>query len=339
MKLSKSFGSSSALSGLLCLLPALGCSQASSGASPATGGSPGSSGGSAGQVSTGGTQSASGAPGTAGSGNVGTAGAAAGAATTGGASNGAGAGGAPSGGAPGTAGGASAGSGGGGTAGAPAVCAPPTVSLSGADAVVGGKLITFNDNGGWCWYQDERAVVDTKGNKLILGSVASGGSRNGYIEAVVYDIAAGTKKLSTLGTGLASNVDDHNAPAFLVRPDGKYFAMWSGHRTDCLTRRSTFDGSAWSTELTYDWKANGCPWAGASTNMVTYSNPWYIGTSIYAGVRSIGTDPAVLTSADNGQTLSFYGRLMSSGQVGYVAGYGAGARADLADRRSRFRDE
>ncbi len=209
---------------------------------------------------------------------------------------------------------------GGNGAGGSSACAAPTVTLSGANAVVG-TLIQFNDNGAWCWYQDERALVDTKANKLVLGSVASGGSRNGYIEAVVYDIAAGTKKLSVLGTGLASNVDDHNAPAFLVRPDGKYFAMWSGHRSDCYSRTSIFDGSAWSAEKKFDWASSGCPWPGADTNMVTYSNPWYIGSAIYSGVRSVGTDPAVLTSTDDGASLSYYGRLMSSKQVGYVAGY------------------
>jgi hypothetical protein len=206
-------------------------------------------------------------------------------------------------------------------AGGTAACAPPTVSLSGADAVVGGKLIQFNDNGGWCWYQDERAVVDTKANKLVIGSVASGGSRNGYQEAVIYDIAAGTKKLFTLSTGLAGNVDDHNAPALLIRPDGKYFAMWSGHRSDCLSRTSIFDGSAWSAEKKFDWAGSGCPWAGADTNMVTYSNPWYMGSSIFAAVRSVGTDPAILSSTDDGATLSYYGRLMATKQTGYVAGY------------------
>ena len=316
----------STLPGLLCLLPLLGCSSTEAPAT-AAGGSTHSGGATAaaGQASVAGSTSAGGA---AGSGSVGTAGSAS---AAGGSDNGAGAGGAPaSSGAPGvagsSAGGASAGaagaSAGGGAAGAPpAACAPPTVTLSGADAVVGGKLIEFNDNGGWCWYQDERAVVDAKANKLVIASEASGGSRNGYQEAVVYNIADGTKKLSVLGTGLVSDVDDHDAPALLIRPDGKYFAMWSGHRSDCFTRTSIFDGTAWSAEKKYDWKANGCPWAGASTNMVTYANPWYIGSSIFAGVRSVGTDPAILTSTDDGQTLSYFGRLMSTKQTGYVAGY------------------
>ena len=38
-------------------------------------------------------------------------------------------------------------------------------------------------------------------------------------------------------------------------------------------------------------------------------------------VRSVGTDPGVLTSADNGANFSYYGRLMDTVQIGYVAGY------------------
>ena len=110
---------------------------------------------------------------------------------------------------------------GGGTGGMVA-CAPPTATPpAGNDAVVG-SLVQFNDNGGWCWYQDERAVVDTAGNKLVIASTASGGARNGQAEAVVYNLATKSGKRSTLPSSLStSNVDDHNAPALLVRPDGQ----------------------------------------------------------------------------------------------------------------------
>jgi len=184
------------------------------------------------------------------------------------------------------------------------------------------SITQFNDNGGWCWYQDERAVVDTTGNKLVIGSVAFGGSRSGYVEAVIYDIAAKTSTRYTVSTGLSGgNVDDHNAPAFNIRPDGRYVAMYSGHRSDCYSRYSIFDGSKWSAESRFDWASAGCPWAGASTNMVTYSNLWYTDTGLYNIARSVGTDPAVLSSTNDGQSWSYLGRLMSTKQTGYVAGY------------------
>jgi hypothetical protein len=180
-------------------------------------------------------------------------------------------------------------------------------------------MITFNDNGGWCWYQDERAVVDAKAKKLVIGSVAFGGSRNGNIEAVIYDIAGG-KAGSPAKLGNIS-VDDHNAPGIVVTPGGNYVAMFAGHRVDCYSHWSVYNGTSWSAEKKFDWAPDGCPWAGASTNMITYSNPWYMGSAIYSMVRSVGTDPAVLTSTDDGQSWSYYGRLMSTKQTGYVAGY------------------
>jgi hypothetical protein len=184
------------------------------------------------------------------------------------------------------------------------------------------SIIQFNDNGGWCWYQDERAVVDTKANKLIIGTTASGGTRNGQNEAVIYDLATNKGTRYTLPSSLAtSNVDDHNSPALLIRPDGKYLAQWAGHRVDCFSRFSIFDGTAWGAEQKVDWAPYGCPWPTAATNMVTYSNPWYIGSSIFTMVRSVGTDPAVLTSTNDGQSWSYNGKLASSKQVGYVAGY------------------
>jgi hypothetical protein len=47
------------------------------------------------------------------------------------------------------------------------------VGRSERDAV-GGNLIQFNDNGEWCWYQGQRAVMDVAAGKLLLGSDASG---------------------------------------------------------------------------------------------------------------------------------------------------------------------
>ncbi len=52
--------------------------------------------------------------------------------------------------------------------------------------------IVFNTNGGWCWYQDERAIINN--NKLIIGSVADasgtgGGTRDGNVEVTTYDLS------------------------------------------------------------------------------------------------------------------------------------------------------
>ncbi len=197
-------------------------------------------------------------------------------------------------------------------------CEPPTVTPSGSNWVADGPLITFNANGGWCWYQDERAVVDAKGGKLVVGSVAF---PSGDIQAVIYDLNTRSEKgpspakLGNLGSG---KQDDHNAPAVIVRPDGRYAAMWAGHNHDCNSYFSTYDGTKWSAQGKYDWNAQQC---ASWSRSITYSNMWYLGTDLVSFVRSVDTSPNYLISKDNGASWSFGGRLTSTPTVGYVAGY------------------
>ena len=224
-------------------------------------------------------------------------------------------------------GGATGDSGSGGTAGqgatgggGPAVC--PTLPSA---PIAADDVIQFNDNGGWCWYQDERALVDVAGGKFVIGSVASGGPRNSDQEVVIYDIASGNKQRYTLATDL--NPDDHNAPAFFLRPDGGYAALWATHRDNCYSYYSVWNGAAWSTMQTYDWAQDGCPWDAQDNpmppHMVTYANPWYLSAEnkAFAGVRSVSTSPALLVSTDAGSSWDFYGRITATAREGYVAGY------------------
>ena len=237
----------------------------STGGSTSSGGSSGGTTGSGGATASGGTTGSGGA--TASGGTTGSGGATASGGTTG---SGGKAGSSGSGGS--VANGGSAGStstgrggvtGGGGSMACPALPTAP---------IAAGSIVQFNDNGAWCWYQDERVVVDTKANKLVVGSVAFGGSRNGAVEAVVYDMATGMKKgPSVLGT---LSVDDHSAAALVIRPDGKYVAMWAGHHVDCNSYYSIFDGSSWGASKKFDWKTQGCTWDGDSTHSITYSNLW-----------------------------------------------------------------
>jgi hypothetical protein len=314
-----------------------GAGTGNSAGAPGSGGSgnTGTGGGTAGGAAAGGTTGGVGMAGSSTS-SGGTAPAAGtGSASGGGAGVSTGSGGTSAGGSPGAGGAGSGGTGSGGMSGTdaggmssmagtggtgPTVCMPPTVNLTGNDAVAG-TLVTFNDNGGWCWYQDERVIVDAAGKKMVVGSVASGGSRDGNVEAVVYDLATGMKsqpaKLGHL------SVDDHAAAAFALRPDGKYVAMWAGHRVDCNSYYSVYDGSAWSAQKAFDWKSQGCPWDNDSTHMITYSNLWYMSSEqrFYSGVRSVSTSPNFLDSTDNGDSFSYYGRLSSTPTTGYVAGY------------------
>ena len=180
---------------------------------------------------------------------------------------------------------------------------------------VNGELLEFNDNGGWCWYQDERVIVDQETGELIIGSVASGGNRNARVEIVHWDIAAKQGQLHHLDT--MSYTDDHDVPGIVKRPDGGYIAMWAGHNDDCNSYYSVYNGSSWSQAAEFGWPE--CP--TPSGKRITYANPWYIGDTVYSYVRSIDTSPHFLVSENHGQTWTLGGRLTSTPQVGYVAGY------------------
>jgi hypothetical protein len=143
--------------------------------------------------------------------------------------------------------------------------------------LVEGNLIQFNDNGTWSWFQDERAVVDTNGGKIVIGSDASGSGRGGFpregdVEAAIFDLATGTSQMYTLKSGDSRPsvfyADDHNVPGLLVLPNGKYLAIYAGHNTEKFSYWRIFDSSVWSPEQSYDWNTQP---GGADFN-TTYSN-------------------------------------------------------------------
>ena len=66
-----------------------------------------------------------------------------------------------------------------------------------------GDLIQFTDNGGWCWYQDERVVVDTKRGEMAVAALANragvgGTPRDGDVDVVLFDLETRRGKLQTL---------------------------------------------------------------------------------------------------------------------------------------------
>lgn len=307
-----------------------GGASVSTGGASATGGVVGSGGavGSGGSVGSGGVIGGGGSGGVpGGGGSLGSGGSAAGGGNVGTGGSGARGGATGSGGSAGRGSGGSAGApvGTGGVGGASACVLPPPVATpaAGASDVVDGNLIQFNDNGAWCWFQDERAVVDIANGKLIVGSVANadgvgGAARDGQVEVVIHDLKAKTSQRSQL---FKLNPDDHNAPGLMIRPDGKYLAMYSGHNQNCLSYYRTFDGTQWGPQSSFDWAPLGCP--STDRVAVTYANLLNMSAEgkIYSFVRAIGASPNFLVSTNNGQTFTYGGRVTSTPLVGYVAGY------------------
>ncbi len=138
-----------------------------------------------------------------------------------------------------------------------------------ADAV---RPIVFNDDGGWCWFEDERVIVH--GGKLIIGSVAMGTKdpgRKGNIEVAVHDLASGKTSVHVLHRPASDPerkqwADDHNSPAFLVRPDGRILAMYAMHGPEekiYYRLSGMHDAASWGEEKIF---------VPSPSSRVTYSN-------------------------------------------------------------------
>jgi hypothetical protein len=192
---------------------------------------------------------------------------------------------------------------------------------------VNGNLIQFNDNGAWCWYQDERAIVDPASGRLIIGSVGNssgvGGSpRNGDIEVVFYDLMSATSSRFTLAEGGSnfSGSDDHNAPAFLIRPDGKYLTFYAGHNNNNNSYYRIYNNGTWGTQQVFDWNARR---PGGVNFATTYSNLFYLSSEgrTYNIARGNNKSPNIMTSTDNGDNWTYGGQLTSNANIGYVNGY------------------
>lgn len=184
--------------------------------------------------------------------------------------------------------------------------------------------IVFNDNGVWCWFQDERAIVHN--GKLIIGSIADasgtdGAARDGNVEVVEYDMNAGGASVRTV-LHANYNSDDHAAPAFLPLPDNRILAVYAKHGNDAYIRyrisTNPNEATAWSTEQIYTAAAG-----------VTYSNVYRLSAEnsgsgrIYDFYRGENYNPNFITSDNNGQTwtyglpgVSTDGRLIAIGTGG-----------------------
>lgn len=172
------------------------------------------------------------------------------------------------------------------------------VLLQGADAP---SIRVLHDDGGWCWFEDERAIgVD---GKLVFGVVSSG--RRGNVEAVTYDPKTGQSKVFVLHKPETPEeqrrwMDDHNSPAFLLRPDGRVLALYAKHGVDekiYYRISEPKDTSRWGEERVF---------VPSPTSKVTYSNPHYLSAEkrVYNFFRGIHNSfkPSYAYSDDMGET-------------------------------------
>lgn len=194
--------------------------------------------------------------------------------------------------------------------------------------IVYGNLIQFNDNGAWCWYQDERAVIDTTNSKLIVGSDGAtegvGGSpRSGDVEVVIFDLQLMIRQARYTLKESNTNFycDDHNVPGLLVSPDGKYIAFYAAHNREKLSYYRIYNSGTWGTETVFDWNAER---PGGVNYNTTYSNLFYLSSEGRMFNFARGHDngsPNFMYSDDSGDTWNYGGQLARSNIGGYSRGY------------------
>ena len=152
--------------------------------------------------------------------------------------------------------------------------------------------VVINPNGGWCWFQDERAVIYD--GKITVSSI----TREGGVQVTTWDFAKRSIAVETLRRDFTG--DDHNAAALLLRRDGKLMAFYAMHNKEPLmyyrvTSRPR-DPAAWKPEESFD--------AGVSDRF-TYANPFQLSAEndrIYLFWRGIDWNPTWSASGDNGKT-------------------------------------
>jgi len=186
---------------------------------------------------------------------------------------------------------------------------------------VAATLVQLNDNGAWSWFMDPRVIVND--GKLVIGSVRAVGSnqanssdpRWGNVEIAVYDLQNGTVRTKVLHPHLEQ--DDHDAPAFFVRPDGRYLAVYSKHAKE---RRMYYrlsephDPLAWGPAAVVETPGENAAVAG---NNATYANLFRMPNGrLYNFIRAFHHDPNYMYSDDDGQTWKYGGRWLY-GKGGY----------------------
>ncbi|MBN2036420.1 MAG: T9SS type A sorting domain-containing protein [Chitinispirillaceae bacterium] len=213
-----------------------------------------------------------------------------------------------------------------------------TFSSQSQSNYVDSKLYEYNNDGAWCWFQDERAVIDTVKHKLIVGST----NMQSSCDVVIFGLE-NMRNESSKRFGRLDYSDDHNAPAVVVAPNGNYIAMWA-HHYDSKHHYSIYSNGNWSNERTIEWSK----WANGQDYDVAYSNLYYLSDEkrIYNLSRTFNVrSPHFVYSDDNGGSWEFGGQLTTHDVVdtynrGYYKYWGNGTdRIDMCFTEEHPRDQ
>jgi hypothetical protein len=148
-------------------------------------------------------------------------------------------------------------------------------------------------SGAWTYFSDPRSVYHQGVHRrTFTGWVA----RDGSVQLASYDHDSGLRAIATLKVRL--QVDDHNNPSILVRPDGRLQVFWSTHGGRTMWYRRTArpeDITAWGPERTLPTNTPG-------PNGYTYSHPVRLpaeGNRMYLFWRGGNFNPSFSTQNNN----------------------------------------
>lgn len=160
--------------------------------------------------------------------------------------------------------------------------------------------VLLSEDGSWCWFQDERAIID--GDQLLFTGV----TKEGVNTVTVYNLQ--TEELETvIHNDETFPPDDHNVGVLMVRPDGRYLSMYAGHNDEKLVRyrisKEPGNALAWGPEQIMEVH-----------EVTTYSNVYRLSdngrTYNFWRGRGDGWNPHYMFSDDDGETWEYGGRLI-----------------------------
>lgn len=163
------------------------------------------------------------------------------------------------------------------------------LSINNADGTneILANYTVLSSSGAFCWFQDPRAVfVKGQYNRTYAGWI----SDKGKLEVGYYDHDNGEIRTSVIKEFW--DIDDHNAPSFLVLPDLRLMIFYARHNKENLYARQTSKPeniTDWGEEITV-----------AKMNGVTYSHPVFLEEEhrFYVFWRGETWKPTLATSED-----------------------------------------
>src|SRR5256885_15542380 len=139
-----------------------------------------------------------------------------------------------------------------------------SVGLAGGAAALALRVRELNPSGAWSWFGDPRAIYHHGARRQTYVGWVDG---RGNVQVASYDHDTGVRVVVTLKANF--QVDDHDTPSLLVRPDGRLLAFWSAHSGGQMYYRRSVrpeDETSWEPERTV-------PTNTAGTWGFTYPNP------------------------------------------------------------------